>query len=268
MNTSDVKLLIIGAGNMGSAIGLGLLDHTLKSSQLAVVNPSANKLKPFEMLGADTYTDFAEALAIFKPTAVLLAVKPQILPTVVAPIANKLKDLLLISIAAGIKLEKLEDLLKDARVVRVMPNLCVQKMSGAAAVCAGTKATSSDTQLVVELFAALGKAAVMREDQLEVESAAVGCAPAFFALMIDAFTRASIEAGLPARDARELLLATMKGTAMQLLEDGVHPREYMERVTSPGGTTAAALHALEPYMQEGAYEALDAAMRRAEELGA
>ena len=106
----------------------------------------------------------------------------------------------------------------------------------------------------------------MREDQLDVAGAVSGCAPAFFSLFVDALTRAGVRAGLPAACAREMVESTMRGCAEQLLTEGVHPREYMERVTSPGGTTAAALYELEGPLTEGTYAAIDAALARTREL--
>ena len=127
-------------------------------------------------------------------------------------------------------------------------------------------ATSDDLELARTAFAALGAAFVMREDQLDVSGAVVGTAPAFFSLFVDTLTRAGVRAGLPAQACRELLETTMRGCAEQLLAEGVHPRAYMERVTSPGGTTAAALRELEPLMAAGSEEAVDAALARTREL--
>ena len=160
----------------------------------------------------------------------------------------------------------LEAALPGARVVRVMPNLPVQVRSGATAVAGGASATRDDVELTCALFSALGSVAVMREDQLDVSGAVVGTAPAFFSLFVDALTRAAVLRGLPAASARELVETTMRGCAEQLLNEGVHPREYMERVTSPGGTTAAALRELEPALLAGTSAAVDAALARTREL--
>lgn len=158
--------------------------------------------------------------------------------------------------------EKLQALADAA----VMPNLPVSVRSGASAVSGGSSATADDVELTRTLFSALGAAKVMREDQLDAEGAVVGCAPAFFALMVDTLTRAGIRTGLPAAAAREMVNATMLGVAEMLKESGEHPRAYMERVTSPGGTTAAALYELEPLLAKGSYDAVDAALERTAEL--
>lgn len=266
MALSDVTLGIIGAGSMGSAIAAGLVESgACPAERILVAGHGPERLAALAERGIQTFSDDADMLAQ-GPHAVILAVKPQVLPAVMAQYAGALAGRLVISIAAGIPTSAIEAALPAARVVRVMPNLCVQVLGGASAVAAGPTATAADVELACEVFGALGHAAVMREDQLEVEGAVVGTAPAFFALFVDALTRAGVRAGLPAAACRELVEATMCGTAQQLMGTGEHPRAYMEKVTSPGGTTAAGLYELEPRVMEGAYAAVEAALARSAEL--
>ena len=124
----------------------------------------------------------------------------------------------------------------------------------------------SDTDIVRTLFGALGSAQVMTEAQLDVAGAVSGCGPAYFALFVDDLTRAGVRCGLPAAACREMVLATMRGVAQQLLDSGEHPRAYMEKVTSPGGTTAAGLEAMEWQLFQACSEAVDAALERTHEL--
>ena len=256
----------VGAGAMGGSIARGLVGAgVLDVGRLLVADSDPARLAPFAELGARTYPDAASMLAD-GPDAVVLAVKPQVLGSVLSSVAPLVDDALVVSIAAGVTIASIEAALPGARVVRVMPNLPVQVRSGATAVCAGTHAGEKDVDLVLSLVSALGAAFVMREDQLDVAGAVSGCAPAFFSLLVDALTRAGVGAGLPAACAREMVESTMRGCAEQLLNEGVHPREYMERVTSPGGTTAAALRALEGPLTEGTYAAIDAALARTREL--
>ena len=154
----------------------------------------------------------------------------------------------------------------DVVILAVKPQVFPEVLSGASAVAPGSRATTADVQLVCALFGALGCAEVMREDQLDAEGAVIGCAPAFFALVVDALTRRGIEAGLPAQACRSMAEATMLGVARSLEQTGEHPRAYMEKVTSPGGTTAAALRAMEPGLVEAFYEGVDDALARTREL--
>lgn len=257
---------VIGVGAMGGAVARGLVESgTLGAGSLIVADPDASRRSAFEALGVQALASEAELVGQ-SPDVVILAVKPQVLPAVLAAVAPRLEGRLVISIAAGITLETLEAALPGARVVRAMPNMPVQVRSGASALAAGSRATADDLELAREIFSAIGSACVMREDQLDAESAVVGTAPAFFALFVDTLTRAGVTWGMSSDTCREMLLATMRGCADQMLSEGVHPRAYLERVTSPGGTTAAGLRALEPCVFEGSFAAVDAAMARTFEL--
>ncbi len=266
MQKIDSVVAVIGAGSMGGAIASGLVaSGAADASRVLVSDPSAEKRAELEKSSIRTFADTADMLAE-NPDVVILAVKPQILPGVVRDAADHLGSAAVISIAAGVSLATLESLLPDTRVVRVMPNLPVQVLSGATAVCRGSRSTDADVELACAIFGALGCAKVMREDQLDAEGAVVSCGPAYIALMVDAMTRSGVEKGLPAADCREMVLTTMRGVCQQMLDSGEHPRAYMERVTSPGGTTAAGLRELEPNLVFGVEEAVDAALARTEEL--
>ncbi len=266
MSLDSIKLGVIGAGSMGGAIARGLVAAgAMGADRILVAGHGAERLAALAAEGFPTFADDAQMLEC-APDVVILAVKPQVLPAVMKQYARLLAEKCVISIAAGVPTATIEAALPGARVVRVMPNLCVQVLSGASAVAGGSTAGEADVELAAELFSALGKASVMREDQLEVEGAVVGTAPAYYAIFVDTLTRAAVKAGMPAAAARELLLATMAGSATQLLQSGEHPRAYAEKVTSPGGTTAAGLYELEPALFEGSFAAVDAALARAAEL--
>lgn len=257
----------VGAGNMGGAILKGFVasgsvlpeniyvsDHHL--SKLDTLNESCdNKL--------NVYTDSIELLHE-DLDVVILAIKPQVMSEFIKQAESLLDNKIVVSIAAGITLNTLEDLMPNSKVVRVMPNLPVAFCMGACAICSNADATTVST--IEDLFGVLGSAYTMTETQLDIEAAVVGCSPAFFALYIDAFTRAAIKQGMSAESARNMLLSTMQGTAYELLQTQEHPRSYMDTVTSPGGTTACALYAMESDVMNGAYNAIDAALKRTEEL--
>ena len=249
MGKLSSTVAVVGAGSMGGAIASGLVvSGVAEPSRVMACDPSQEKLALLGEKGIQTFDDAAMMLAV------------------VSVIADKLVDREVISIAAGVPLATLEGLLPVSRVVRVMPNLPVQVLSGATAVCPGGRATDEDVDVALQVFGALGTAKVMREDQLDAEGAVVSCGPAYVALFVDLLTRAGIENGLPASDCREMVLSTMRGVCTQLLESGEHPRVYMERVTSPGGTTAAGLRAMESQLSCAVYEAADAALERTREL--
>lgn len=257
---------IIGAGSMGGAIARGLVaSGALGAERIWVCDPAKSCTDPLAQMGMSVAQD-TTGLVEAKTDVVIIAVKPQILADVMGPLASALDGRLVVSIAAGVPVATLEALLPASRVIRVMPNLPIQVLSGATAVCAGTRVDQGEVELVRDLFASLGSAQVMREDQLDAEGAVVSCGPAYIALFVDALTRAGVRAGLPAGACREMVAATMLGVAKSLLDSGDHPRAYMERVTSPGGTTAAGLYKMEPLVMQAAYDAVDAALARTAEL--
>lgn len=257
---------VVGAGSMGGAIASGLVaSGAADPSGVMAADPSEASRAALDELGIRTFADAAEMVSA-GPDVVVLAVKPQILPGVLAGLADLLAGRPVISIAAGVPLATLEAALPTSRVVRVMPNLPVKVLSGATAICAGSRATAADVERARGIFGALGSARVMREDQLDAEGAVVSCGPAYIALFADVLTRAAVEHGMACSDAREMVLSTMRGVATQLLESGEHPRAYMDKVTSPGGTTAAGLRALEPDLFLAVEDAVDAALRRTDEL--
>lgn len=257
----------VGAGAMGGAIAHGLVTcGALRASCAFVADPCEAVLGPFSELGVGTYADAAQMLDEADPELVVLAVKPQVLGDVATGLSDRLSGRLVASIAAGVTLATLDGWLGDSRLVRCMPNLPLQARSGAVAVTRGPRSTDGDVALVQGLLSNLGVVRVMREDQLDVAGVVTGCSPAFFALFVDCLTRAGIEAGLPAADCREMVESTMRGVASQLLESGDHPRAYMERVSSPGGTTIVALRAMEPQLFTSVGAAVDAALARTRAL--
>lgn len=266
-SAAPATLVVIGAGAMGGAIVRGLVaSGTVAAVNVLVSDLDAGRLEALSSeLGVATTQDSVAAAATHAALTIL-AVKPQVLPGVMEQVAPALKGCLVVSIAAGVPLSTLELALSTSRVVRVMPNLPLAQRKGATAVCPGALATPEDIACVTATFEALGCAAVMSEATLDVEGAVVGCAPAYFALIVDAFTRAAVRRGMPARDARTMLATTMAGVGEALVEEDLNPRIYMERVTSPAGTTAEGLYELEPLLMEGAYAAVDAALERTREL--
>lgn len=272
---AETRVAFIGAGAMGGSIARGLVaSGLLDAASVSVAEPAADRRAAFEEAGHPAYASAQEMFADGPYDVVILAVKPQILPDVLRSLnprsrrdGHPLDGQLVISIAAGVRVASIEALVPTTtRVIRVMPNLPVAVLSGATAVCAGSRATVADVELALALFRALGSAQLMSEGQLDVAGVVTGCGPALIALYVDDLVRAGVGAGLPAVACREMVLSTMRGVATQLLESGEHPRAYMERVTSPGGTTAAALAACESALFEATLDAVDAGLTRTRQL--
>ena len=149
-----------------------------------------------------------------------------------------------------------------------MPNTPALVGEGMSVVSGGTEATAEQVDLVRALFAALGEAIVLDERHQDAATAISGSGPAYFALVIDALARAGVRQGLPRDVAQALAVQAMRGTAELIESTGVHPCELMDGVSSPGGTTVAALDALEARAVRSAFaEAVAANVKRAKELG-
>ncbi len=262
-------LAIIGGGRMGEAVAKGLLSTgAIDSQRIIVAEPVPERRATLEAAhGVRCVAEPAEAAR--EADVVLLAVKPRVIDDVVAGIADAVRDALVVSIAAGISCARLESLLHPGvPVVRVMPNTPAMVGSGMAVVSGGNEATREHVSLVRELFSLLGKAIVLEERYQDAATAISGSGPAYVALFIDALARGGVRQGLPRDVAQELAVQTVRGTADLLEQTGMHPEELVDGVASPGGTTIAAIEALESGgFRAAVARAVAAAVARAKELG-
>lgn len=263
-------LAVIGGGRMGEAILSGLLSaEAVEPGDVIVAEPVAERRLTLDAAhGVRTTDSAAEAAA--EGDIVLLAVKPQVIDDVLVSIAEAVGPSdLVVSIAAGISSERIESLLPTGvAVVRVMPNTPAMVGEGMSCVSGGTAALDEQVDLVRELFGLLGKAIVLPEDLQNIATAISGSGPAYVAMFVDALARAGVRKGLDREDALLLAVQTVRGAAELLDESGMHPDQLVDSVSSPGGTTVAAIGALEDHGFAGALTAaVQAAVDRAEELG-
>lgn len=274
---SFVRIAVVGGGKMGEAIMGGLIASTTEPAQalgpdnFIVVNPGEKRRRYLH----DRYgvVCVAHVREIESCDVVLLAVKPQVMMGVLGDIAVSLmrkqkKSPLFISIAAGLALKRLEGaMLPGVAFVRVMPNTPLLVGAGACAVCGGSCASVADISYVRDLFACLGSAYIVDEDDMDAVCAVSGSGPAYVAAMIEAMRDAGVKQGLDAQLAQALALQTVYGTAELIRKTGQSPAEARLAVCSPGGTTLAALDAM---YEAGFSQVFDcgiaAAVRRAKEL--
>lgn len=262
-------LAIVGGGRMGEAIAAGLISAGIFTPEsIVVAEPVAERCEELSAAhGVRCVADAAQAA--YLGDIVLLAVKPQIIDEVAASIAGDLGDALVVSIAAGISCARLESHLPaGTAVVRVMPNTPALVREGMSVISAGSEVSAEQVDLVRELFSSLGKAIVLDERHQDAATAISGSGPAYVALMIDAMARAGVRHGLPRQVAEDLALQTVTGTAALIDRTGQHPEQVVDDVASPGGTTIAAIEALEAGGLRAAFAAaVAAAVGRAKELG-
>lgn len=273
VNKKGVKKIVdqitfIGAGNMGEALIRGVLKANLVSPDKL----TASDIREDRLSGLKsnyqicTASDNREALK--GAEIVILAVKPQIISTVAKEIARYLtSDMLVISIAAGVSISRLRDILKCKRIIRVMPNTPALVLQGMTCVCRDG-VNSQDLAIAEEIFKSVGKVVIVEERHIDAVTGLSGSGPAYCFLVIDALADGGVKMGLPRSVALELAIQTMRGSAVLIDEFAKHPGELKDMVASPGGTTIRGLHALEKRGVRGAFiEAVEEATLRSRELG-
>jgi pyrroline-5-carboxylate reductase len=200
---------------------------------------------------------------------VVLAVKPQVMAVVLKDIGSELAPAtLVVSIAAGITTQCLQQQLPAGlRVVRVMPNMPALAGAGVSVYCLGSWASEEDAQLVAALFQSVGVVVRLDEKHLDAVTALSGSGPAYVFFLAECMLQAGVEMGLDHATAKTLTLGTIRGATRLLEETGQEPEELRRRVTSKGGTTAAALEVLEEgHVKEMFVKAIRAAQKRSREL--
>ena len=268
MNTTVQKprILVVGGGAMGGALVRGwLADGLVAPADLLVVDPSAAVRGSLGAHGVEVRPDAAGLTADLW----VLAVKPQLLQVVLAPLAAQLKGQTAVSIAAGVSLRTLADCAPGTHWVRAMPNQPAVVRAGATGLFASAEVAAEARALVERLFAAVGAVVwVEREELMHAVTGLAGSGPAFVAVVAEALEDAGVAAGLSRAAARLLARRTIGGTAAQLEGEDLAPATLKDRVTSPGGTTIAGLAAAEDAGLRAAVQAaVFAAVHRSRELG-
>ncbi len=267
---SAPTIAFIGAGKMATALARGFVCAEITpSSSIRASDAYPAALAAFtESVGC--HAADSNSSAVDGADVVVLAVKPQQLLAVLDELRPAIQSThLVISIAAGIRLASLaERLPPGARIIRVMPNTPCLVRAGASGFSRGPHATGEDAAQVMQLFSAVGVAHELPEDLLDAVTGVSGSGPAFVYTVIEAMTDAGVQAGLPAMVAKSLAVSTVAGAAEMVRQTGDHPALLRNAVTSPGGTTAAGLAALEQQgLRHAMAQAVSAAVERSKELG-
>jgi pyrroline-5-carboxylate reductase len=240
------KLCFIGGGNMARSLIGGMIERGMAPTQIHVGEPvEAARLQLRDDFGVTTGADNA-ALASGADVW-LLAVKPQMMAQACAPLAQLAERPLVISIAAGVTLAQLRRWLGSGpRLLRVMPNTPALVGEGVSALCGEAGLAEDDWQQAEAIFRAVGETVRIDDETLmDAVTAVSGSGPAYFFALIEAMQTAAVAQGLPPATAERLVLRTAFGAAKMALDGSVPAAELRRRVTSPGGTTAAAISAFE-----------------------
>ena len=268
-SSTDEKVAILGAGKMGEALLSGLLRAGRRPEDIVFTERHAERTKLLEQ----TYDvrGVSTAAAAEQADTLLVAVKPQEMTALLDELSAAVTPgNLVITIAAGIPTGFLEQRLADGTpVVRVMSNTPVFVDQAMSAIAAGAHAGEEHLARTEALLRPVGKVIRVPESQLDAVTALSGSGPAYFFFLVEAMIDAGILLGLPRAVAADLIVQTAIGSATMLRDSGQHPVELREAVTSPGGTTIAAIRELENHgVRAALLAALEAARDRSRELAA
>jgi len=264
---SQKLVAVIGAGVMGETLLSGLIRSGRRVEDLLVGEKRRERAHELqERYGVEVVTNVDAAE---KADTVVLVVKPQDMHDVLEELAPHVRPgQLVVSLAAGITTGFIESRLPDGvAVVRVMPNTPALVDEGMAAISRGSHCDESHLAEAEELMASTGRVIRVPERQQDAVTAISGSGPAYLFFVVESMIEAGVHLGLPRGTATELVVQTVVGSAKLLRETGEHPTVLRERVTSPGGTTAAALRELEDHKVRAAFlTAVEAARDRSRAL--
>lgn len=265
------KIAVLGAGRIGESLISGLLSSGWREpSEVSATTRRAERVDDLrERYGIDATLSNHDAAA--GAALIVISVKPQDIESLLGEIGTLvLPEQTVLSIAAAIPTARIESRLSSrVPVVRAMPNTPSTVHEGIAGLCAGAHASDAHLDLAEEALSHLGAVVRVPEEAMDAITAVSGSGPAYFALLAEAMIEAGILLGLSREISTQLVVQTMLGTAKQLRDEKMHPVELREMVTSPGGTTIAAIRELEIAGVRAAFlNAIQAAMVRARELAA
>ena len=265
---SGLKISVLGAGNMGQALVRGLVEKSVYSQHISVYDIDKKKL---ETLRKECSVKAAKSnrLSVTLADVVILAVKPQILQEVAAEISTAVsKDALVISIAAGVPMSRIEQYFKKPiSLVRVMPNMPALVGSGMSVYSLGKHAGQKHKKITEAILGSFGEGAQVPERALDLVTAISGSGPAYFFLLAEKMIEAAYELGMKVDLAKKLVYQTALGSGRVMSQTQEDPEELIDKVASKGGTTEAALKV---FQKKGlgriVHEAVKAAQKRSIEL--
>ncbi len=266
-----MKLTFIGAGKMGEALARGIIaSGQLTAGDITLADLNGEQLRKLATeLGVATTTD--NTIAVKSADVVILAVKPNLVPLICTELSPILPNgIAVLSIAAGVKLQAIATALArpDLLLARAMPNTPCLVGAGAVGLSFADKVPTATRTLLHKLLTSSAIVEEVPESLLDAVTGLSGSGPAYVAIIIEALADGGVQMGLPRATAQRLAAQTVYGTAKLQLETGMHPAELKDAVSSPGGTTIAALATLEENgLRHALIQAVKAATLKSKELG-
>jgi len=259
----NIKIGIIGAGNMGGAIARGL-SKTLKSENIIICEKNnetalmlSSELKIRQKADIKGLSEESDV--------VIIAVKPAIVEEVLQSLKDYSK--IIISVAAGVTIHKIEEIVGNKKIIRAMPNTPAISGCAMTVLSLSNSVTDEESQIALSLFESLGRVIILDEKYMNAVTAISGSGPAYVFTFIQAIADAGVKLGLTRNDSLLLAGQTIFGSAKMFLDKMENPIKLRDNVTSPGGTTIAAVHTLERSGFSGiVMDAIEEAFKRAKEL--
>lgn len=263
------KIGFIGTGKMGEALIKGmLLARLVPAENIFASDTDSAKL---QFLGKEYKINTCKdnCAAVVDSDIIIIAVKPQIVPEILKDIKNSIKKQLIVSIAAGVKIETYENALtRGTKVVRVMPNIAATVQEAASAISPGSAVSKDDLEIASGIFNAIGKSVILPEYLMDAVTGLSGSGPAYIFTIIEALADGGVYEGLDRNTAKLLAAQTVLGAAKMVLDDGSHTAQLKDMVTSPGGTTIRGLRVMEDRgVRIAMMDAVIEACERSKELG-
>lgn len=266
------NILVIGAGRMATAIVVGMLEKGFKKEQIAAIDKSDTAaLAFFKATGIEalvTGLDDLEAKTLLeKSSLVIIAVKPQNIAEL-SKIYGDFKGKTIMSIAAGISIEKIKETTAAEKIIRVMPNIPALIRSGISAFCCSPEVETLDIKNIEAILSMFGSSCAVEEKHMNAVTGLSGSGPAYVFEFIQALADGGVNSGLPRDAAMKLAIETTIGSAKMLTATNLHPAVLRDQVFSPGGTTGAGLAVLDRAGFRGIVsDAVCAAAQKSEKLG-
>lgn len=262
----NCNICFIGGGNMAQALIGGLLARGLPATRITVADP-VEQIRSL-LQEKDIHVTEDNVAAIHDADVVVLAVKPQVLAKVLQPLKGLFAGKLLISIVAGAQIATIAELVESDQVVRVMPNTPALVQTGAHGLYASPAVQQADRDLASQILASTGLTLwINTEEQIDAVTAVSGSGPAYFFYMMESMIQAGKNLGLDEKVATALTLQTALGAAQMAITSSSSPSELRKNVTSPNGTTQAALEMFDrAQISQNIQAALAAAKKRSQEL--
>jgi pyrroline-5-carboxylate reductase len=258
----------IGAGNMGFAMMNSLINaKEYKASEMHVYDVNTHRLKEAEKLGVNIASDITELVQ--KSELIVLAVKPNVMKSVIEDIKDEVENKILISIAVGVPIEFFMHIIGDkCKIIRAMPNTPALVGEGMTLISYCENILEDEVVLIKKIFSSMGKVEELDEKLMSEVTAVTGSSPAYVFMFIEAMADAAVMSGIPRGLAYKLASQAVLGSAKMVLETGNHPAVLKDQVCSPAGTTIEAVKILEKNgFRNAVIEAMEACTKRALEIG-